>query len=101
MKRAAIILMTAIFGLSVTAMADVKVKTKQTTGGQVSENTSYIKGKRQRTEMMNGMIVSITQCDLGRDLQLNAQSKTYLVNPFDDGSAVPQAKPSTQKTRTV
>ena len=93
--------MTAILGLSVTAMADVKVKTKQTMGGQVSESVSYIKGKRQRTEMMNGMIVSITQCDLGRDLQLNAQSKTYLVNYYDDGTPVPQAKPSTQQTKSV
>jgi hypothetical protein len=101
MKRTAIILMTAIVGISATAFADVKVKTKQTMSGQVSEMTSYIKGKRQRTEMMNGMMVSITQCDLGRDLQLNSQVKTYLANYFDDGTAVPQAKPSTQKTSSV
>ncbi len=93
--------MTAMLGLSVTAMADVKVKTKQTMRGQVSEMVSYIKGKRQRTEMMNGTMVSITQCDLGRDLQLNSQSKTYLVNFFDDGTPVPQAKASTQKTSSV
>lgn len=86
MKRTALILMTAILGLSATAFADVKVKTRQTMSGQVSENTSFIKGKRQRTEMMNGMMVSITQCDLGRDLQLNPQTKTYMVNLYDDGT---------------
>ncbi len=88
MKRTALILMTAILGLSVTAMADVKVKIKQTMSGQVSENTSYIKGKRQRTEMMNGAFVSITQCDLGRDLQLNPQTRTYMVNLYDDGTPI-------------
>ena len=101
MKRKAIILMTAVLGLSMTAMADVKVKTRQTMSGQVSENTSYIKGKRQRTEMMNGTMISITQCDLGRDLQLNSQTKTYLVNLYDDGTPVPQAQPSTQQTKSV
>lgn len=79
--------MMAILGLSMTAMADVKIKTKQTMGGQVSENTNYIKGKRQRSEMMNGGIVTITQCDLGRDLQLNTQTKTYMVNLYGDGTA--------------
>ena len=79
--------MTAILGLTVTALADVKVKTKQTMSGQVSENTSYIKGKRQRTEMMNGSFISITQCDLGRDLQLNPQTKTYMVNLYDTDAA--------------
>ncbi len=78
--------MTAILAMTMTAMADVKVKTKQTMSGQVSESTSFIKGKRQRNEMMNGSHISITQCDLGRDLQLNAQTKTYMVNLFDDGS---------------
>ncbi len=101
MKRTAIILMTAILGLSVTAMADVKVKTKQTMSGQVSENTTYIKGKRQRSEMMDGALISITQCDLGRDLQLNSATRTYMVNLYDDGTPVPQAKPSTQQTKSV
>lgn len=62
--------------------ADVKIKSKQTMSGQSYENTTYIKGKRQRTEMMNGMMVNITQCDLRRGLQINPNSKTYMVNPF-------------------
>jgi len=72
--------------ISTTAFADVKIKIRQTTSGQSSENTTYIKGKRQRTEMMGGMMVSVTQCDLQRDLQINPQTKTYAVNPYDTGT---------------
>jgi hypothetical protein len=60
----------------------VKIKTKNTSGGQVSEQTTYIKGKRQRTEM-NETTVSIMQCDLRRQLQLGVPTKTYVVTPFD------------------
>jgi hypothetical protein len=50
--------------------------------GQSYESTTYIKGKRQRTETMSGMMVNITQCDLRRGIQFNPQSRTYMVNPF-------------------
>ncbi|HMJ08372.1 MAG TPA: hypothetical protein VK468_05165, partial [Pyrinomonadaceae bacterium] len=76
----AAILLTGL--LSTTAMADVKIKSKQTMAGQSYENTTYIKGKRQRTESMNGMSISLTQCDLHRGVQMNPQAKTYWVNPF-------------------
>ena len=66
-----------------TAFADVKIKSKQTIGGQSYENTTYIKGKRQRTETMNGMMISLTQCDLRRGVQINPNTKTYMVNPFN------------------
>jgi|CXWL01.1.fsa_nt_gi hypothetical protein len=79
--------MSAILTLAGTALADVKIKTKQTMSGSVSENTTYIKGKRTRTEMMNGVMISLTQCDLGRNLQINPQTKTYVVNLYDDGTA--------------
>ena len=68
--------------LSPTVFGDVKIKSKQTMSGQSYENTSYIKGKRQRTESMNGMTVNLTQCDLRRGIQMNPQAKTYMVNPF-------------------
>ena len=64
-------------------LADVKIKSKQTMSGQSYENTTYIKGKRQRTEMMNGMMISLTQCDLRRGVQINPNTKTYMVNPFN------------------
>ncbi len=73
--------------LSTTAAADVKIKSKQTMGGQSYENATYIKGKRQRTESMNGMMINLTQCDLRRGVQLNSQTKTYMVNAFGDTTA--------------
>ncbi|HJQ24404.1 MAG TPA: hypothetical protein VKA60_10855 [Blastocatellia bacterium] len=65
------------------ARADVKVKSKSTQGSNTSEQTTYIKGQRQRLEMGDGVMVSITQCDLRRSLQLIPQSKTYIVTPFN------------------
>lgn len=69
-----------------TARADVKIKARQTMSGQTMENTTLIKGKRQRTEMMNGKMISITQCDMRRDIQINEAAQTYLVSMFDDGT---------------
>src|SRR6188508_767531 len=85
------ILLTASLMLTVagSAFADVKIKTKQTMSGQTYENTTYIKGKRQRTEMMNGAMVSITQCDLGKDLRLAPQTKTYTVSYYTDANGKP------------
>src|SRR5688572_23457630 len=80
----AIIITTII--LSGSALADVKIKSRQTMSGQTYENTTYIKGKRQRSEVMNGMMINLTQCDLRRGIQLNSQTKTYIVNAFDQGS---------------
>lgn len=82
MSRMLMFAAAIMIALSGSASADVKIKSKQTMSGQSYENTTYIKGKRQRTEMMNGMMVNITQCDLRRGLQLNPTSQTYMVNPF-------------------
>jgi hypothetical protein len=80
MKSAALLLCFVTCGL--TANADVKVKSKSTNGGTSTESVTYIKGKRQRAEN-NLMIVTITQCDLQRTVELNPMTKTYFVNPFD------------------
>jgi hypothetical protein len=85
------IIITGIITTS-TVVADVKIKAKQTMSGQSYENTTYIKGKRQRAESMNGMMVSLIQCDLRRGLQLNTQTKTYVVNPFDATSSATTTK---------
>ena len=69
------------------ARADVKIKAKSTQGTTVSEQTTYIKGQRQRIEMANGVMISITQCDLQRSLQIIPQSKTYIVTPFNQANA--------------
>ena len=76
---AAVICLAACAGV---ARADVKVKAKTTQGNNVSEQTTYIKGQRQRVELAGGVMISITQCDLRRMLQIIPQSKTYIVTPF-------------------
>ena len=86
MKNLILVTIAAILTMSASVFADVKIKTKQTTSGQTTENTTYIKGKRQRTEM-GSIMVSITQCDLSRDLQLNPGTKTYIINNYDNGTA--------------
>ena len=89
MKNTILYIMSAILLVSGSALADTKVKIKQTMSGQTMENTTYIKGKRQRTEMMGGTMISLTQCDLGRDLQMNPGTKTYTVTYYDDGTSTP------------
>lgn len=86
MKNALYTLAILVTGMlsSTVAIADVKIKAKQSMGGQSYENTTYIKGKRQRSESMNGMMISLTQCDLRRSVQLNSQTKMYTVNSFND-----------------
>jgi hypothetical protein len=64
------------------ARADVKIKTRNTSAGHTSEGVTYIKGKRQRTEQ-GETSVTITQCDLRRNVQLGVPTKTYLVMPFN------------------
>lgn len=71
----------SVIALSSSAFADIKIKAKQTMSGQSYETTTYIKGKRQRNESFGGM-VNITQCDMKRGIQLNANSRTYLVSQF-------------------
>ena len=77
-----IVIIAIIVGLTGSAFADIKIKSKQTMSGQSYEYTTFIKGKRQRSEMMNGMTVNITQCDLRRGVQINPATQTYMVNPF-------------------
>ena len=69
---------------AVNSFADVKIRSKQTTSGQTFENTTFIKGKRQRNERnLGGMqMIDITQCDLKRGIQLNPMTQTYMVDLF-------------------
>lgn len=95
--------------LADTAFADVKIKSRQTVSGQTYENSTYIKGKRQRSESMNGQMIMITQCDLKRELQLMPQGKVYMINPFDNtvlttttkNAAAPQTNGAAIKGGTV
>ena len=66
------------------ASADTKIKSRQTSGGQTYENTSYIKGKRQRSETNNGQMIVIQQCDLRRNIQIMPAAKAYMIQPYDE-----------------
>src|SRR5215210_4216353 len=72
--------------ISGAANADTKIKSRQTSGGQTYENTSYIKGKRQRSETNNGQMIMIQQCDLRRNIQIMPQAKVYMIQPYDQPS---------------
>jgi len=90
--------------LAATASADTKVTSRQTSGGQTSENTSYIKGKRQRSEMSGGQMIMIQQCDLRRNIQIMPAAKAYMIQPYDQpststtpaGSTAPTSQPVTK-----
>src|SRR5829696_8910432 len=90
--------------MSVIASADTKVKSRQTSGGQTYENTSYIKGKRQRSETNNGQMIMIQQCDLRRNIQIMTPAKVYMIQPYDEpststtpNSTTPTSQPGTVK----
>ena len=86
------------------ASADTKVKSRQTSGGQTYENTSYIKGKRQRSETNNGQMIMLQQCDLRRNIQIMPAAKVYVVQPYDQAptsntanTSSPSYQPGTTK----
>lgn len=100
--RNSVIIAIILSAFTLTAMADVKIKARQTVSGQTTENTTYIKGKRQRTEQNMGGVstVSITQCDLRRGLQLNPQAQVYLVNSWASDETAPATVKTTGNTTT-
>ena len=61
---------------------DVQLRTKYTTGAQVSENRTYIQGPRQRFEFPG--LTMITQCDQKRTFQIHEGTKRYMVTPTAD-----------------
>jgi hypothetical protein len=63
------------------AMADVKITTKSSAGGQSYTSTTYIKGARQRTEGMG--YTTIYQCDLKRMIQINDKTRTYVITSLE------------------
>ena len=97
------VLAACLMSSTVAAYADVKIKARQTVSGQSYENTTYIKGRRQRHERdMGGMkMVSLTQCDLRRDVQIMPDGKVYMVNPFDDGTATTAKNQTVSQTQTT
>ena len=74
-------------------VTDVKIQTRYVTGAQVSENTTYMKGVRQRFEFPG--VTMITQCDLNRSLQLHDATKHFMVVPTETPGAQPAAAAAT------
>jgi hypothetical protein len=85
------------------ASADTKVKSRQTSGGQTYENSTYIKGKRQRSETNNGQMIMVQQCDLRRNIQIMPQAKAYIIQPYDEpaSSNAPSSGGSTSQPTAV
>lgn len=60
---------------------DLKIRQRFTASGQSFEQTRYIKGARERSESsMEGMPVTIMQCDMKRYVRLNDKSRTYTID---------------------
>jgi hypothetical protein len=104
MKKPVQYILVAILAvtLSITAFADVKVKSRQTMSGQSTENTTYIKGKRSRTEQNIGTntMVTLTQCDMKRSVQLNAQTQVYIINSWENDTTTPTTTTQSGNTKT-
>lgn len=83
------------------ARADVKIKTRQTSQGQTTENATYIKGKRSRTEMAGGQMIAVQQCDLRRDIQIMPQAKAYTIRPYDTADTTTQPSNAAARPGTV
>jgi len=75
---------------------DIKVRARTTTAGHSFEDTQYVKGARERREMNTGgmTIVSVMQCDLKRQVQINDRARTYMINRLEGESADAQAAAS-------
>jgi hypothetical protein len=72
---------------------DVRMKTASTQGAQVSQNTTYLQGARQRVEFPG--VVTLDQCDLKRSVMLNTAAKKYRVQPYPEASVpTPAAAPA-------
>lgn len=70
--------------------------------GQSTENTTYIKGKRSRTEQNVGgnQIVTLTQCDMKRSVQLNPQTQVYIISSWENDTTTPTSTTVSGNTKT-
>lgn len=100
-KNNAIISFILMLVLTGIASADTKVKTRQTSNGQTYENTSYIKGKRQRSETNGGQMVMVQQCDLRRNIQIMPEPRVYMIQPYEDATPTTPATKNTPATPTT
>jgi hypothetical protein len=66
---------------------DLKIRTKNVQNAQLSENTAYFRGARERFEFPG--IILINQCDLKRSLQVNDATKHFMVVSTETPAAAP------------
>ncbi len=98
--------------LTISALADIKIRQKVTMSGQTFETTKMIKGARQRTENKSStkgasdfmaQLATIIQCDLRRTVQINDSKKLYFIEPFAEENntraETPAVRQPAQKTR--
>ena len=99
-SKTPLIAMLCLLLMAGVATADTKVKSRQTVGGQTYENSIYIKGKRQRSENNGGQMITLTQCDLRRNVTIMPQAQAYMIQPYDQPSAAttPNPHPSASAT---
>jgi hypothetical protein len=79
------------------AQNDLKITYRTTTSGHSMENTTMLKGARERTEMKLGMgrdIINVTQCDLKRIIQISDSARKYVITPMDNGDSTPNNAPA-------
>ena len=72
--------------------ADVRFKSRYTTGDQVTESTTYIRGTRERYEL--GDMVLIRQHDLKQTVQIAIAARTYLITPETAATPADAAPPA-------
>ncbi len=72
---------------------DLKLTTRMAMESFNMDSTVYIKGERERTEQMlpgmNLQMVTIKECDLRRNIQINDSAKIYRIEPFSDAASTP------------
>jgi hypothetical protein len=85
------------------ARADIRIKQRTTVEGHSTESDVSIKGTRQRSEMepAPGMkMVSITQCDMKRLLNVSDATRKYTVTPLGGADETATSAPATSTVNT-
>lgn len=75
--------------------SDVRFKSQYTTGDQVTESATYIRGSRERYEL--GDMILLRQHDLKQIVQISKAARTYLITP---DVPVAAAAPSAEAAKT-
>src|SRR5688572_5830426 len=77
------------------APSDIRFKSRYTTGDQVTEGATYLRGSRERYEL--GDMILLRQHDLKQTVQISRSANTYLIVPDAAAASAPAAdtaKPS-------